>query len=348
LDGRKQMENRSPSRDEWSNLYDAAIDVKEMAPWGWMEETEVFGVQNPETNDLGFVSVMGALGEHLSVAVYQGPKGLYGFWSLLHMEDTGTGVEILRIPHLQASFGGRGELTERDREVIKRLGLKFRGRQAWPLFRSYRPGYFPYYVEAHEARFLTHALEQTLEVAPRIKEEPRILEPGAEEEYLVRVAREERDGLIWEDQVVSVLPPEPEPITMFMDSDALERLREIPRQPMSVEIDMFVYPARIGERGTRLRYAYQLLAVESRSGFVLGSEMLMPDPTEEAMYGQVPAIVARLLARAGVVPREMRVRSPLLFQLLESLADDLRITVIETPKLPALDQAVDFVRQRGM
>lgn len=340
------MENRNPSRDEWSKLYEAAIDVKEMAPWGWMEETEVFGVQNPETNDLGFVSVMGALAEHLSVAVYQGSEGLYGFWSLLHAEDTGMGAEILSIPHLQASFEDRGELTERDREVIKRLDLKFRGRQAWPLFRSYRPGYFPYYVEAHEARFLTHALEQTLEVAPRIKEDPGIVEPGGEEEYLVRVPRDEEDGLIWEDQVMSVPPPEPEPISIFMDFDALERLHEIPRQPMSVEIDMFIHPARIGERGTRLRYAYHLLLVESRSGFVLGSEMLVPDPTEEAMYGRVPANVARLLAKASVLPREVHVRSTLLFQLLESLADDLGITLVETPKLPALDQARDFVTQR--
>lgn len=342
------MENSSPRLDEWSKLYEAAIAVKEMAPWSWMDETEVFGVQNPEADELGFVSVMGALGEHLSVAVYRGREGLYRFWNLLHMEGTGSGAEILSVPHLQASFEDRSELTERDRDVIKRLGLKFRGRQAWPLFRSYRPGYFPYYLEAHEARFLTHALEQTLQVAPRIREDPGILEPDGEQEYLARVPHEEGDGLVWEDHVVSVLPPEPELISMLTDFDALERLQELPRRPMTVEIDMFVYPARIGERGARLRYAYQLLAVESRSGFVLGSEMLVPDPTEKAMYGRVPASVSRLLAGAGVLPQEVRVRSPLLFQLLESLADDLGITVVETPRLPALDQARDFVMQRLM
>jgi hypothetical protein len=337
-----------PQLNEWSRLYQAAIEIVEMAPWTWMEEMEIFGVQNPETDELGFVSVMGALGEHLSIAVYQGPEGLCRFWELFHAEPTGDEGEILSIPHLQASFEDRGELTDRDRDVIKRLGLKFRGRQAWPMFRSYRPGYFPYYLVAHEARFLTHALEQTLEVAPRIREAPRILEPGGEEDYLVRVPREEEGALVWEDGVVAVSPPELEPIAMFMDMDALERLKRSPRQPISLEIDMFVCPARIGERGTRLRYAYQLLLVERRRGFVLGSDLMMPDPTREAMYGRVPAAVVRMLARAGMVPQEVRVRSRLLFQLLDSLTDDLGFSVIQTQRLPALDEARDFMTQAMM
>jgi hypothetical protein len=53
--------------------------IKTLAPWEWMSEDMVFGVQSPETDQLGFVSVMGMLGEHFSTAVYLGPEGLYGF-----------------------------------------------------------------------------------------------------------------------------------------------------------------------------------------------------------------------------------------------------------------------------
>jgi hypothetical protein len=140
--------------------------------------------------------------------------------------------------------------------VIKALGLKFRGRQAWPLFRSFRPGYFPWYLEAQEARFLAVALEQTLEVAPRIREDPALLAPGDEECYLVRVSREEGGALVWEDQVVSVPPVEPASIPIPMDLEALEVLKGLPQSRASLEMDFFMLPARIGERGDRPSFAY--------------------------------------------------------------------------------------------
>jgi hypothetical protein len=119
-----------PQRDEWSRLYQAAIRIKEMAPWQWMSETDIFGVRNPEMGEIGFVSIMGALGEHYAVAVYLGSQGLYRFWSFEESGPYALDDGLLAIPHLQASFEDRSELTKRDLDVIKTLSLKFRGRQA--------------------------------------------------------------------------------------------------------------------------------------------------------------------------------------------------------------------------
>ena len=60
------MKNSTPELDQKSRLYQAAKQVKELAPWEWMTEGDLFGVQNPETKEIGFVSVMGELGEHFS------------------------------------------------------------------------------------------------------------------------------------------------------------------------------------------------------------------------------------------------------------------------------------------
>ena len=59
---------------------------------------------------------------------------------------------FLGVPQLQASFEDRSELHDKDRQVIKDLGLKFRGRQTWPLFRSYRAGFVPWHLDADEGR----------------------------------------------------------------------------------------------------------------------------------------------------------------------------------------------------
>lgn len=340
------MDNLTPELNEWSRLYQAVIRIKEIAPWDWMSETDVFGVQDPETGEIGFVSVMGTLGEHYAVAVYLGAEGLYGFWDFQDAGPLGDFEDLLRVPQLQASFEDRGELTKKDRDVIKALGLKFRGRQAWPLLRSFRPGYFPWYLEAQEVRFLAHALEQTQEVAPRFREEPALLTPGDEESYLVRVSREEGGTLVWGDQVVSVPPVEPVSIPIPMDLDALEVLKRVPRSQARLEMDFFMFPARIGERGARPSCAYKLLIVEAASGMVLGTELLEPDPTFEAMYGLIPMTVVRQLARLGIVPSEVKVRTALLYQLMEVLVEDLRFNLEQAPVLPALDSAKEFLLQR--
>jgi hypothetical protein len=340
------MAESRPTLDEWHELYQAAIRVKETAPWEWLTETDIFGVQNPETGELGFVSVMGELGEHLALAVYLGPEGLYGFWEFQQIAASAPPEALFGLHHLQASFEDRNELNQKDRDVIKALGLKFRGRQAWPLFRSYRPGFLPWYLEAAEAQFLTHALQQAVEVSLRLKEDPALLDTPDDESYLVRVHRGEKGTLAWEDRVVAVPPAEPEPIPIAMDVDVLEKVKQLPRSQYALEMDFFMVPVRIKERGTRPYLPHMLLVVERASGMVLSSELLGPEPNLEAMWGRVPVTLVYQFARMGVVPRRIRVRSPLLRQLLQPLVEELGFEVKPTRSLRSLDQAKEFLLRR--
>lgn len=122
------------------------------------------GIQHPDRG-LGFISVMGMLGEHYAVSVYRGAKGLYDFWNMqkhaMKSEADGSPIEaFLEMSHVQLSFEDRDMLTDEDRSLIKKLGLKYRGRQEWPMFRSYGDGQFPWYLDAQEALFLTVGLER--------------------------------------------------------------------------------------------------------------------------------------------------------------------------------------------
>jgi hypothetical protein len=340
------MAEPRPSPDEWQKLYQAAIHLKEIAPWEWMKETDIFGVQDPETEEIGFVSIMGMLGEHLALALYLGAEGLYGFWGFQQVADSAPAEALLEIPHLQASFEDRGELTKKDRDLIKELGLKFRGRQAWPMFRCYRPGYLPWYLEAPEARSLTYALEQAVEVVLRFKEDPALLDPADDESYLVRVPREVRGNLVWEDEVVRVPPVEPESISVVMDMEALDRVKQLPRGEHTLEIDFFMFPLPIEERGARPYLPHMLLVVEVGSGLILGSELLGPESGLVEMWGSIPVKVVYQIARTGVVPRRIKVRSPQLFALLQLLAEELGFEVKAASRLRDLDRASEFLLHR--
>src|SRR5213593_4272275 len=68
-----------PSAEEFKVLCQLASFIQQLAPWEFMNETDLFGVKDPDTGELGFVSVMGALGEYTAIAVYRGAEGLYAW-----------------------------------------------------------------------------------------------------------------------------------------------------------------------------------------------------------------------------------------------------------------------------
>src|SRR5437016_7285144 len=219
----------SSSDPEARELFDLSTQVKDLKPWRWMEETDLIGIENPETGEIGFISVMGSLGEHEAIALYLGAEGLYEFIDL-HTDVSSTAERVLENRHLQAAFSERKYLEKEDRDLIKQLGLKFRG--DWPMFRSYRPGYLPWFVTLNEARFLIHALSQIIAVAKSVRDEAQPFHPTGRVEkdgYLMRVSRKEASALIWEDQVWRIPRPTHESVVIPIDNATIERLKLLPQ-----------------------------------------------------------------------------------------------------------------------
>jgi len=329
----------TPTLDEWRRLYEAAIELKALAPWEWMWEDEVFGVRNPETGEAGYVSIMGANGEHLALALYLGSEGLDGFWRMENDEDE---VEdpafLLEVPELQVSFEDREELDKNDREVIKALGLKFRGRQEWPLFRSFVPGCAPWFLTPAEARFLAVAIEQTLDVARRLLDSPELVVPSEDEEeerYLFRVQTEAG----WEDQWLS---PEPVPLRPppAVDLARLERLRnELPRREFTLEADLFALMTFVKDEGDERPYVpYNLMVVEADTGFVLGGDLLLAKPSLDAVWEQVGDRLLDAIEQLGGLPYRIAVQSERLQNLLMPICAGLGIRLQAADHLPALDE----------
>ncbi len=324
------MDTQPPTKTEWQQLYDLMPQIKKLAPWEFMNEDMIFGVQNPATGEYGFVSVMGNLGEHLSIAVYLGARALYDFWAI-HNEEMDP-MHILEIPQLQASFEDREMVTPEDRGVMKQLGRKFRGRQAWPLFRSYCPGYVPWYLTQAEVQFLAHALAQTLDVAQRVRENPALLIPAEDVTYLVRVPTIAGDALVWRDQMLQIPPPEMRTINIMMDMEALEFVKTLSPRKLALEVDFFMTPAQIQEnKAQRPFFAYSLLAVDLKSGMILGAQMMAPDSGFDDMLGQVPVEMLYILADTSLRPESIHVQSPRLQGLLNPLCQELGIALKYKP-----------------
>jgi hypothetical protein len=337
------MVTKNPSNHDWRALYALMGKIKALAPWEWMEESDLFGVQDPETGEQGFVGVMGMAGQHYCVSVYRGARALYQFWDY-HDDPMSFQPETLfQIPQLMASFEDRDFLEKEDRAIIKQLGLKFRGANAWPLFRALRPGFFPWFIEPDEARFLTHALEQVLDVAPRFEQNSDLLDPFNDDRYLMRVPVRSGEQFVWHDEIVAVKPPAPIMIMPAPMADSvLMKLKKMSVSQQQLEVDCLIMPTPIQEnRNSPPIMPYMLLIVDARTGMVLPPDLLQADPTLEAMYAQIPKKLVDIILMMPQRMKEIHVRSELMLGLLQPLAKDVGIQIKLRDELSTLDEAAN-------
>ena len=315
------------SQDQWRTLYGLAAQVRELAPWTFMDDTMLFAVREPTTDQLGFVNVMGRLGEHFAVGVSLGAEGLYGFAALAASGgDPAEADRLLEIPQVHLSFEDRAGVRPEDKAVIDRLGLKFRGRNAWPLFRSFVPGYLPWCIDAAEARMLQCVLEQLLDVAPRFRPDGPPMGPSVAGPYLLREGSGP-DGH-WRDGEITVPPPAPMAIPLHVPTALLDQVRGLSRVDNVIEIDCFIAPMHVApEKGCRPSVTYMLLLVDGTSGMIVHFKLLGPDPDLPAMWGKVPAEILGVFAKHEVLPLSVAVGHPLLATVLEPIAARLQLAV---------------------
>ena len=333
------------SQNDWRRLYEAALRVEEMAPWEWMEEIDVFGVWPHGRDTAAFVSVMGMLGEYTAVAVYTGPREWHQFLQI--QDDPGGGDaagRIMEVNHLHAAFGQVADLEPPDKKVIRALGLTLRASQLQPYFRSFRPGYFPWFVEAEEVCLLTDALEQLLVIAPLVQNDRALLLAGTKPHSVLTRVQEAPDGP-WCHRA-HVFPPVATTFRVEVPADLMSEVSAMDESACAVEVDVFPGFMRVGKQSERPQNPYVLLAVEPKSRFVLGVEMLTVETTLEAMWATLPEKLLRMLTKNGIRPSTFSVCTPWVGMVLDSVCSALNTKLQRKAHLPALDRVRrDFEQQ---
>ena len=101
-----------------------------------------------------------------------------------------------------------------------------------------------------------------------------------------------------------------------------------------------MFPAPIqGEKEARPVFPYMLLTVDAGTGMVVGTDLLEPLPSLEAMWSSVPLAVTQQLTGLGLRPERLTVDSELLYGLLQPLAEASRFGLELASFLPALNEA---------
>jgi hypothetical protein len=330
------MTSLPPSNEEWRALYQAAVDFKSLRPWTWMDETDLFGVRNPADGVVGYCCVIGELGETLGLVVYLGAKGLKSFHSLINgSPETQEDEALYSQTCMTGFFEDRNNLDKADLQVIKDVGLKFRGSQAWPLFRVHEPGYLPWYLERDHVLFLTLVFRQASDVCLRAKENPGLFSPPRPGLLLVRTAEGKDPAGVWTDTWHPPDPPPDEGASPSVDEVKLRRLKKaITRRKGTWEVDFFYSPGVVTGEG-RPYFPPVFLFVDHESGMVLNVQVV---PLEG--YGsEFQASFLAFIEKTTLLPERVLVRREEAQRLLQPLASRLEFRLDRVEGLPCLDEA---------
>jgi hypothetical protein len=87
-----------------------------------MWDSDLFGVQNPVTGEIGYCCVMGGAGEHFSLTVFLDSEGLDGYLKIQSGEFYSSLEDMLNLQKcLTASFEDKKFLQKEDFQVIKKV-----------------------------------------------------------------------------------------------------------------------------------------------------------------------------------------------------------------------------------
>ena len=317
-----------PTREQLRELHGAFGEYFDAMPWRALDDIDLLAVRHTTGRYTGYCSVLGsALGEH-GLAVFRGDDGLAGFMELVNEEaDAESPDGFHRTNALLAVRGDRESLSESERAAMRRAGLRYRGRGAWPIFRSLKPGYVPWQLDEDEAIFLAAALRNMTDVASRVAsgklELPRAEDPDV---ILTRILR---DGT-WVDQWEKYpLPAVSAPAPDYHDSERIRCLiLSVPRGSAVWEVGLFYVHASIQEeRGSRPYLPTMALAVDQATLMIVGMKVLGESPSYEERRDALMEILENVDALPSLVvvdsAETARLAAPILYEAGVELALDV-------------------------
>lgn len=323
-----------PSDDEWRALFKATQAFAQQKPWTWMSDGDIFGVYDPETKQIGYCSVMGAMGEVLALAVYLGPWGYMVLEQLKKATVSPTSLIDLGTKQyaLMVALDNREDLEEEDLGLIRHLELTFRGRQAWPTFRFYEPGFGPSLLTGSQARFLTRAIGEALTVSEQVRFKPDFLN-RPDQKILVRKPVSQGADIF---KSTWATPPRIQiPIAPLPSPDVLQSVQALPLSGDIWEADIFYLPITIGTGNDRPLVPQGFLLMDHHRDQIL--KILMAE--DNHFLEQIRNVIIHQITDHRSKPSAIFVRQTDVALQLNTLCQELGIAVINHAVLPGIESA---------
>ena len=326
----------------WRELYSAAVEFQQLAPWEWMADADILGVNN--AHGVRLISVLGANREVFGSASYRGTVGTNFLLELLagdqDPEDTET---MYRQDAVLVDFVPRKQLQEPDEILIQQMRFQPApgSPKRFPEFQSHRPGYLPWFVDAAEARMILDDIRHLLPFARLLRDHPGLYDGRRREDEFpfhpqAPAGELTAAQLEWHRMVPAPPPPEPPPILAEFDVAALRQARQLPDR--NWESLTFFGDPLVEEGVDRPFFPHLSLVVDERTGIVLAVHLGQAGWTAAQCTA---AALAGAIQKHGVRPGQVRLDDPKLQSRLDGAATllGLEFQVVEYLPMAAAARA---------
>lgn len=320
---------QEPSTELWGELYELAAQIKKNAPWKMMEESDIFAVVNPRTNEKTYCSVMGHGGEFFAIAFFLGDEGYRSF------VDISEGILdqfdlVISQKCLMLSWEDNADAHKRDKFLYKQLGLKFRGRGQYPLFRFHDPGFEPWFIDYNQAEFLKTALPKVLEVKGALEDDSDFL---LDEKARIPCFTLVNDK--WKQSWIATRYLDCEVCAPALNELEVRRfINDHGRNEAILEIDYFYLPGLI--KGDPKPYYPRAVMVVDASGPVVAFDLV----NDNDLYTTVQQMLCMAIERIGGVPKTILVLRDDLDIMLENYSRIFGFEVVQVEYLEAKEEAM--------
>lgn len=316
-----------PSAQDWEKLYSLAAKFKKIAPWDWMYDSDLFGVQDPESGETNYCCVMGRLGEVFALNVYLGPEGLEGYLKIASGKISGDDYAVLRLQNcIMLSFENKNYLDKNDIQLMRNTEINFQGKKSYPQFRRYQPGFIPWYLTKEEADILILAIEQAINVCLRLENNEDLLISPRQGLIFTRVSSRDKSGIKWEDRWISPAPyfKKQEYFSMNENEEILiQRIKEKKLAKNDIwEIDFsYFHTAVQNKKDQRPYFPQNLLIVDQSSQFIIGGGIAESDKYAR----EFREILLSSALKIGFIPKEIWIKNNDVANLFQPITDKLEI-----------------------
>ncbi len=336
-------------------LYRLAFEYKKKKLWEKIWDSELFAVKLSDGR-IGYVSIMGAAGQHCALGLYVGNKGLDSFRAMIKadrilMFPFDFQEQVLQQDCLQCSFEGKDDLSEEEQEEVRRYAranhIRLAGKRAYPQFTRYQKNLCPWYIQTDEEQeLLCQALEAAIAMAGFLEgktpEELGMADIDEEETEVPMLERRDGAYVLTKTQLPAE-EPEEIPAPKAGNQIGVAKLKKIRKSGIwECGIIRFPRPVRNDEDEVPF-FPVFLLAVNSATGY------LLPLPSvrdyEDNPEELVDAFIEGLL-KQKVCPKEIRARDERTYAFAEDLCGKLGIALSIDEDLEMLDEVEEVLLDR--
>lgn len=319
----------------WKELYEVALEIRDMAPWEFLWSEDKIGILLPGMEHPVYCSVLGRGGTCYGVCVYHTLRGVWGAETLVQ-NDMPREQQVRYQECLVFYLGNREELSARDRRILAELGLKFRGKNAWPYFRSLEACCFPVEFSEEEAELMLSVL-RNLFMAIRAIKENRVKCRFDQGEMVFRTYDSKRDmWLIYADQVKLPVIHYPQPV--ISDELLVERLKRMGFLEATLEVDLASMGIPVRDKQyPKPFFTRSCIFADHDTGEIELAEPVTPDAQ---MFRILVEKLIDWIEKYQGKPEEIIVRDEEMHTMMAGICGQLDIHLNVSSTLEAVDQFV--------